>query len=53
MRRAARVAIEEADELPNSDYVIPEKTPDKSAFGAGKKPDQTHVPQFGSGHRKF
>jgi alkylation response protein AidB-like acyl-CoA dehydrogenase len=53
MRASARVAIKQIDELPNSDYVIPEKTPDESAYGTGKKPDQTHIPQFGSGHRKF
>jgi hypothetical protein len=53
MRAAARVAIKQIDELPSADYVIPEKTPDESAYGTGKKPDQTHIPQFGSGHRKF
>jgi hypothetical protein len=53
MGPAAQAAMKQVDELPNADYVIPEKTPDESAYGTGKKPDQTHIPQFGSGHRKF
>ncbi len=53
MRSAAEAALKKIDELPNADYVIPEKTPDESAYGTGKKPDQTHIPQFGSGHKKL
>ena len=46
---AAKAAMKQMDSLPNSDYVIPEKTPDESARGTGRVPDQAHIPQFGSG----
>ncbi len=49
MRAAAQVALRQIAALPNSDFVIPEKTPDESALGTGMQPDQTHIPQFGSG----
>ena len=49
MVRCASAAMKQMDLAPNSDYVIPEKTPDKSAAGTGRTPDQTHIPQFGSG----
>ncbi|MEW6745764.1 MAG: acyl-CoA dehydrogenase family protein [Planctomycetota bacterium] len=49
MRACAAVARHYEKTLPNSSYVIPEKTPDKEAFGTGIVPDQTHIPQFGSG----
>jgi acyl-CoA dehydrogenase family protein 9 len=49
MFKAAAAALRRSDLLPNSDYVIAEKTPDKSAFGTGKKPKQGAIPQFGSG----
>jgi alkylation response protein AidB-like acyl-CoA dehydrogenase len=42
-------AMRQVEALPNPDYVIPERTPDESARGKGRKPDQTHIPQFGSG----
>ena len=45
----AHAAMKQMDSLPNSDYVIPERTPDESARGTGRNPDQTHIPQFGSG----
>ena len=49
MLRCAEAALSRLDSMPNSDYVIPERTPDESAAGTGRVPDQTHVPQFGSG----
>jgi alkylation response protein AidB-like acyl-CoA dehydrogenase len=49
MRAAAQAAMKRVETLPNSDYFIPEKTPDLSARGKGKRSDQTHIPQFGSG----
>ena len=48
MVRCAEAAMKQMDLAPNSDYVIPEKTPDNSAAGTGRIPDQTHIPQFGS-----
>ena len=48
-RTCARAAMNQMDSLPNSDYVIPERTPDASARGTGRTPDQAHIPQFGSG----
>ena len=49
MAGAARVAMKQMDSMPHSDYVIPESTPDESALGTGREPDQTHIQQFGSG----
>ncbi len=49
MVAAAAVSNKRIESLPNADYVLPEKTPDLSARGKGRKPDQTHIPQFGSG----
>ena len=49
MRIAADAAWSLRESLPNSDYSIPEKTPDLSAQGQGRVPDQTHIQQFGSG----
>jgi alkylation response protein AidB-like acyl-CoA dehydrogenase len=49
MRIAAAVVAEQTAALPNSEYVMPEKTPDESARGKGRVPDQTHIRQFGSG----
>jgi hypothetical protein len=49
MGPASQVALRQVGALPNSDYVIPERTPDLSARGRGRRPDQTHIPQFGSG----
>jgi acyl-CoA dehydrogenase family member 9 len=49
MRTAAQAALAHIDTLPNSNYVIPEKTPDLTAHGAGRKVDTENVPQFGSG----
>lgn len=49
MLRAAKVALKRSDTLPTSDFVVPEKTPDVTARGKGRKTDQTHIPQFGSG----
>lgn len=53
MREAAQAAFNRSDTLPNADYVIPEKTPDKSAFGTGRKVDTESIPQFGSGFIHF
>ena len=49
MRRAAKVAARHVASLPNSDYAIPESTPDETARGKGRLPDQAHIRQFGSG----
>ena len=49
MRRCAQAALNLVSAKPNSDYMIPEKTPDESALGTGRVPDQTHIQQFGSG----
>ncbi|MHC5005894.1 MAG: acyl-CoA dehydrogenase family protein, partial [Planctomycetota bacterium] len=49
MLRAAKAAMNRNDALPNSEFYIPEKTPDMSVRGKGKEPDQTHIKQFGSG----
>ncbi len=49
MRMAAEVALRQVATLPNADYAMPEKTPDMSARGTGREPDQTLIPQFGSG----
>ena len=46
---AAAVASKRVESLPNSEYVVPEKTPDTKARGTGRTPDQTHIQQFGSG----
>ena len=51
MRHCAATILRQVAELPNSEYAIPEKTPDETAFGTGRVPDQTHVPQFGTGSR--
>jgi hypothetical protein len=53
MRNAAEAALKQVDNLSNADYVIPEKTPDETFRGTGTKPDQTHIPQFGSGFKKI
>ncbi len=49
MLACADAAMSRVETLPNSNYVIPEKTPDESARGSGREPDQTDIPQFGSG----
>ncbi len=49
MRACAQAAMSHMDSLPDSDYVIPEQTPDEWARGKGRQPDQTHIPQFGTG----
>jgi hypothetical protein len=49
MLTAASAALKRGESLPNSDYVLPEKTPDLAARGTGRVPDQTHIQQFGSG----
>jgi acyl-CoA dehydrogenase family protein 9 len=46
---AAASALKWSDSLPNSDYVIPEKTPVESARGSGKTVDQSMIQQFGDG----
>jgi acyl-CoA dehydrogenase family protein 9 len=48
MRKAAAEVLKRIDQLPNAHYSIPERTPD-AARGTGAVPDQTHIPQFGSG----
>jgi hypothetical protein len=49
MPECAAAAVRAADALPNSNNIIPEKTPDQAARGTGRVPDQAHVPQFGTG----
>ncbi len=49
MRIAADAAWSLLDSMPHSDYIVPEKTPDESAFGNGRPLDQSHIQQFGSG----
>ena len=49
MLECAAAAYREMESRPNSDYVMPEKTPDEAARGNGLIPDQKHIQQFGSG----
>ena len=49
MPECAAAAVRHVDTLPNANYSIPEKTPDATARGTGRVPDQAHIPQFGSG----
>jgi hypothetical protein len=49
MLRCAQAAMNRNDALPESEYYIPEKTPDMSVRGKGKAPDETNIKQFGSG----
>jgi len=49
MASAADAAFEWSKGLPNSEYAIPESTPDASARGHGKQVDQGQIPQFGEG----
>jgi hypothetical protein len=49
MLRAAAAALKRSDSFPTSDYVIPERTPDATALGRGKKIKQDGIQQFGSG----
>lgn len=49
MRKAAAATLKRLDSMPNADYAIPERTPDKSALGQGKRVKQDAIPQFGSG----
>jgi len=46
---AAQNAWEFGETLPNSDYYIPERTPDLDARGTGKDCDQEFIKQFGAG----
>ncbi|MCP3906119.1 MAG: acyl-CoA dehydrogenase [Planctomycetes bacterium] len=49
MRRCAEAALRHISTLPNSEYAIPESTPDEAARGTGMVPDQAHIQQFGEG----
>ncbi|MSR18908.1 MAG: acyl-CoA dehydrogenase [Phycisphaerales bacterium] len=49
MKLAADAALKRCDDLPDSDYSIPERTPVPGRRGKGRSADQTHIPQFGSG----
>ncbi len=49
MKKAAATVAKWIETLPNSDYSIPERTPDLAARGHGKNVDQSAIPQFGSG----
>lgn len=49
MAACAEASLRRVETLPNSDYVIPERTPDLAARGTGRVPDQSNIPQFGSG----
>ncbi|NBX26001.1 MAG: acyl-CoA dehydrogenase [Planctomycetes bacterium] len=48
LETAAAAALKRIDQFPNAHYSVPERTPD-AARGTGAAPDQTHIPQFGSG----
>ena len=49
MLRAADQAWKFGESLPNSEYYIPERTPDLDARGTGKQCDQDAIMQFGEG----
>ncbi|MBM4111979.1 MAG: acyl-CoA dehydrogenase [Phycisphaerae bacterium] len=49
MRRAGDAALRRIDSFPNSDYSIPERTPDPSARGTGRPLANPAIPDFGSG----
>ena len=49
MLACADAAKKRTEALSDSEYMIPEKTPDTSALGTGRVPEQKHIPQFGSG----
>jgi len=49
MLAAAEKAWEFGETLPNSDYYIPERTPDLDARGTGKVCEQEFIKQFGEG----
>ena len=49
MLKAADQAWSFGETLPNEDYYIPERTPDKDALGTGKKCDSEAIMQFGEG----
>ena len=49
MLACADAARKRMEAFPDSEYIIPEKTPDTAALGTGRVPDQKHIPQFGSG----
>jgi len=49
MLKAADQAWSFGETLPNKDYYIPERTPDKDALGTGKKCDSGAIMQFGEG----
>jgi hypothetical protein len=48
-RAVSDLARRQVGALPNSDFSIPERTPDLAARGGGRRTDQTHIPQFGAG----
>ena len=49
LHAAAEAAMAQVDREPNSDYAIPEKTPDQSARGTGRDVDMEFIQQFGAG----
>ena len=49
MRAAAQATLRHISTLPNSEYPIPESTPDESALGKGCTLEQEHIQQFGAG----
>ena len=49
MLHAAEEALKFSETLPNSDYYIPERTPDLTARGNGKPCDTESIAQFGNG----
>ena len=49
MKKTAASVLRMAAALPNSDYSIPERTPDMQVRGTGHAADQSAIPQFGSG----
>jgi alkylation response protein AidB-like acyl-CoA dehydrogenase len=49
IRTTAAQVMRWIDTMPNDRYDIPERTPDKSAFGKGRPEPTKGIPQFGSG----
>ncbi len=52
MKRAAAAVLKHMDSMPDSEFSIPERTPDMQARGSGRKlsqVDRSAVPEFGAG----
>jgi alkylation response protein AidB-like acyl-CoA dehydrogenase len=52
MKRAAAAVLKHSDSMPNSEFAIPERTPDMQARGSGRglrEIDRNAIPDFGAG----